>query len=135
MPEQRTRRVVLNIRHRHVEAEADYQQRVQPDANLGYNSMPDVWRGEKLPPGAELITPTTLSQPTRPAEPTEVFWQQKAAGVRGDTHSENQALGRIFVTHAGLKINAHTSDTSWQLTYEARVQAERAMRKTKEGGR
>jgi hypothetical protein len=55
--------------------------------------------------------------------------------VLGDRHSENQTLRKIHVTNSGLRINAATSDTNWEKTYHARVEAERQMRLQKEGGR
>jgi hypothetical protein len=74
-------------------------------------------------------------QPTKPAAPTQAFWEQKANTVEGDRPAETMLLRRIFVTTSGARLNAHSTETDWQSTFKAREAAYREMRRSKEGGR
>jgi hypothetical protein len=65
----------------------------------------------------------------------DLVWMRRALAVRGDRHSENHAVSKIYVTHSGLRVNAMNSDVSWEKTYCARIEAEKQMRHDREGGR
>jgi len=52
--------------------------------------------------------------------------KNKAEGLRGNTHSEDEQIGRVFVTTPG------TSSIDWSATYQARLNLQRSLNKAQE---
>jgi len=54
--------------------------------------------------------------------------QRKAEGLRGNTHSENEQIGRVFVMTPGTS----TSEINWPATLDARLALQKSLNRAQE---